>query len=75
MSAAKKLIIENLDFLNEQQLQEVADFSSYLKVRSKIQNFNIKYQENYRHFASEDKEISEFGMEDYNNLLLIEDKL
>ena len=75
MVAIKEQIMENLDFLNEQQLLELADYSTFLKIRSRMHNYNLKYSSLLSKYSEEDKELAEFGMAEYNNSLLEEDRL
>jgi hypothetical protein len=71
----KEQIKENLEFLNEQQLLELVDYTAFLKIRSKIQNSKLKYSSSLSDFSNEDKLLAEFGMVDYNAGLIEEDQL
>ena len=75
MTAVKEKIKENLDFLSEEQLQELADFTIFLKVLSKIKNSKKHYAEKFSEFSNEDKTLADSGMADYNYGLLEKDKL
>ena len=75
MIAMKEQIKENLEFLTEQQLIELADFSTYLKVRARMLNSNLKNSSLFSKYSNEDKSLAECGMAEYNNSLLEEDKL
>lgn len=75
MIAIKEQIKENLEFLSEQQLIELADFTAFLKVRSRIRNSYLKNPEHLTKFSNEDKILAESGIADYNAGLLEEDKL
>ena len=71
----KEQIKDNLEFLTDQQLIELADFSNYLKVRAKMHNSDLKSSSLFSKYSEEDKALAEFGMAEYNNSLLEEDKL
>ncbi len=75
MSAIKERIKENLEFLNEQQLMELADFSSFLKIRSRVQKSKILITDSFNKFKNEDSTLAEYGMAEYNKGLLEEDLL
>lgn len=75
MIEIKEQIKNNLEFLNEQQLLELADFSAFLKIRSKIQNNTSKLFSAFSKYESEDIVLAELGMTGYNSALLEEDKL
>jgi hypothetical protein len=75
MIAIKEQIKNNLEFLNEQQLLESADFSAFLKIRSKIQNHASINYSLFSKYENEDSALAELGMTDYNTALLEEDKL
>ncbi len=74
MIAIKEQIKNNLEFLNEQQLSELADYTSFLKIRSKIQKSDKNYL-GYSKFFEDDFLLSEVGMDSYNQALLKEDVL
>ena len=71
----KEQIKDNLEFLTDQQLIELADFTSYLKVRAKMHNSDLKSSSLFSKYSEEDKALAEIGMAEYNNSLLEEDKL
>ena len=75
MVELKEQIKENLEFLNEQQLIELADFTAFLKVRSRIRNSKMEYANNLSNFIVKDSSLAEYGMEEYNAGLLMEDEL
>jgi hypothetical protein len=75
MTEIKEQIKNNLEFLSEQQLLELADFSAFLKIRSKIKNNSSKLFSSFSKYENEDKAFAELGMADYNSALLEEDKL
>ena len=75
MIALKEQIKEGLEFLNEEQLIELADFTVFLKVRSRIQNSNMKFENLYSMYSNEDKILADSGMAEYNAGLLEEDRL
>jgi len=75
MISLKEQIKEGLEYLNEEQLIELADFTIFLKVRSRIQNSNLRNTHLYSSYSNEDTLIAESGMEEYNAGLLEEDNL
>jgi hypothetical protein len=75
MMTIKEQINENIEFLNDQQLLELVDFTTFLKVRSKIQNSKLKSASFFTEFSNEDLSLAEYGMADYYAGLLKEDKL
>ncbi len=74
MIAIKEQIKNNLEFLNEQQLSELADYTSFLKIRSKIKKSDKNYLA-YSKFFEEDFLLTEVGMDSYKQELLKEDIL
>jgi hypothetical protein len=75
MLEIKENIIRNLEFLNEQQLRELATFTAFLKVRSKIQSKDLGDLTNFSKYINEDLDLAEAGIDDYNQSLLKEDTL
>ncbi len=75
MMELKEQIKENLDHLNEDQLKQVADFTSFIKMRARIKAYNMQLNEEYENFSKEDAELAEAGLEDYNKALIEEDNL
>jgi len=74
---AKNYILDNIDFLNEEQIAQLANFTAFLKVRSKAQTFNTnpEISKLYKKYDKEDIGLAEQGLEEYNESLLQEDKL
>ncbi|MGK7946323.1 MAG: hypothetical protein AB4058_17830 [Microcystaceae cyanobacterium] len=71
-------INQQLNHLNEDQLNQVADFITFLKFREKLikPNFNTeKLAKLYQEFAEEDRQLAEVGMNEYADLLIQEDQL
>ena len=75
MLSYKEKIKDNLEFLAEQQLLELAEFSTFLKIRSKIHNSNKNNISSFKEFADRDKDFAESGIAEYNSDLLKEDEL
>ena len=68
----KETLKKDIDRLNNQQLQQLADFIAFLKFQSKLSQpkpdlnqFTHLYQE----FADEDRELAEMGMNEYTKSL------
>jgi hypothetical protein len=57
------------------QLIELAEYTVFLKVRSRISKSNFNFVASYSKFVNEDKSLAESGMAEYNAGLLEEDKL
>ncbi len=71
-------INQQLNHLNQDQLNQVADFITFLKFREKLikPNFNKeKLAKLYQEFAEEDRQLAEVGMNEYADLLTKEDQL
>jgi hypothetical protein len=70
---------QDLDRLNHQQLQQVADFVAFLKFRdrrhSRIVLDRTHMAELFAEFAEEDRILAEEGMSDYVVMLQQEDYL
>jgi hypothetical protein len=73
----KQEIAKELDRLNQEELNQVADYLTFLRYRSRI-----KFTPNlddahisalYAEFADEDRELAEQGMGDYADALRKED--
>ena len=74
----KEQINEQLNQLNEEQLNQVADFITFLKFREKLIQLNLdteKLAQLYQEFAEEDRQLAEEGINEYANLLTQEDRL
>ena len=73
----KESLKQELDYFNDEQLKQVADFIAFIKFQTKLtrqktdlSQFAYLYQE----FAQEDRELAEAGMSEYAELLNSEDK-
>ena len=63
-------INQQLNHLNQDQLNQVADFITFLKFREKLIQAKL-----YQEFAEEDRQLAEVGMNEYADLLTKEDQL
>lgn len=72
MTKIKEKINDNLKYLNEEQLQDVANYTSFLKIKAKMlqSKTNITFD-----YSNDDILLVEEGMEEYNNSLNEEDEL
>lgn len=74
----KDKINREIDKLNEEQLQEVINFISFLKFRYRLNrqtDFNLTHVANlYQEFAEEDRKLAEEGIDEYVELLKEEDR-
>jgi hypothetical protein len=71
-------INQQLNHLNQEQLNQVADFITFLKFREKLTKplKNIdKIAQLYQEFAEEDRQLAEAGINEYADLLTQEDQL
>lgn len=66
MTKIKEKINDNLKYLNEEQLQDVANYTSFLKIKAKMlqSKTNITFD-----YSNDDILLAEEGMEEYNNSL------
>lgn len=74
----KEQINQKLNQLNEEQLNQVADFITFLKFREKLIKPNLdteKLAQLYQEFADEDCQLAEEGINEYADLLTQEDRL
>ena len=74
----KEQINQQLNHLTQEQLNQVADFITFLKFREKLinPNFNTEKLANlYQEFADEDRQLAEEGINEYTDLLTKEDQL
>ena len=72
----KKYLTQQLDCLTKEQLQQVNDFINFLKFQARSANLKInetEMAELYREFAEEDRQLAEQGIEEYAELLSLED--
>jgi hypothetical protein len=73
----KESLKQELDYFNEQQLKQVADFIAFIKFQTRFsqQTTDVNQFANlYQEFAQEDRELAEAGMSKYSELLNSEDK-
>ena len=73
----KEQINEQLNQLNEEQLNQVADFITFLKFREKLIKLNLdteKLAQLYQEFAEEDRQLAEEGTNEYADLLTQEER-
>jgi uncharacterized UBP type Zn finger protein len=75
MIVLKKVITQELDGLNEQQLQQVADFLAFLKYKSRAASLKIdeKQMAALYEFAEENRKLAKEGMDEYAKPLQQED--
>ncbi|NES01965.1 MAG: hypothetical protein F6K22_03450 [Okeania sp. SIO2F4] len=74
----KEQINQQLNQLNEEQLNQVADFIAFLKFRENSIKPNLdteKLAQLYQEFAEEDRQLAEEGINEYADLLTQEDRL
>jgi len=73
----KEHVSQELDTLGETELQQVADYLSFLKFQNRTRTRPIWDEEKmaalYAEFADDDRELAEMGMEDYARGLARED--
>ena len=70
-------VTKTLDHLSESELQQIAEYVSFLKFRSRFQKKPPIDEETvaalYKEFAAEDRQLAAEGMEDYSKDILVED--
>ena len=74
----KEQINQQFKQLNEEQLNQVANFIAFLKFREKLIKLNLdteKLAQLYQEFAEEDRQLAEEGINEYADLLTQEDRL
>ena len=73
----REQINKKLTSLNDTELQQVAEYLSFLKYRSNLKSnssVNVKNLARlYQEFAGEDRQLAEEGLEDYSKNLRSED--
>lgn len=72
----REQVLQDLNVLSEKDLEQVAEYVSFLKFRTRRKKKNIDESELaalYAEFAEEDRELAENGFEDYINGLSEED--
>jgi len=76
MSATKKILAEELETLNAEQLEQVAQYIAFLKFRARFRQwpaFQEEHKHLYQQFAVEDQHLAEEGMDDFKDMLKKED--
>jgi hypothetical protein len=74
----KEQINQQLNHLNEEQLNQVADFITFIKFKEKLVKPMIDVDnlaQLYQEFAEEDRQLAEVGINEYANFLIQEDQL
>lgn len=77
MSISNEALKQDLDRLNKEQLQHVADFIAFLKFRDKRRRVVLdpaQLASLATEFAEEDRLFAEVGMSDYAAILTQEDR-
>jgi hypothetical protein len=77
ITITKESIKQELDYFNDEQLKQVADFIEFIKFQTKFtrQQTDVSQFANlYQEFAQEDRELAETGISEYAELLNSEDK-
>jgi hypothetical protein len=72
----REQVARDLGSLSDTDLEQVAEYVSFLKFRSRRKKTNIDEEQLaalYAEFADEDRELSESGLEDYAQSLSEED--
>lgn len=73
----KESLKQELDYFNDEQLKQVADFIAFIKFQTRFsqQTTDVSQFANlYQEFAQEDSELAEAGISEYAELLNREDK-
>ena len=76
MLTSKTYLAQQLDNLNEEQLKQVGDFIDFLKFQARSNKLTIdetQIAKLYQEFAGEDRQLAEQGMEEYEEMLSVED--
>lgn len=76
MVTSKTFLRQQIDSLNEEQLKQVSDFVRFLKFQACSTDLQIdetQMAKLYQEFAKEDRQLAEQGMEEYVELLSLED--
>lgn len=75
----KEYVTETLETLNENELQQVADYLAFLKFRTRLSALpslnTTRIGTLYAQFAEEDLMLAEAGLAEYNASLIAEDTL
>jgi hypothetical protein len=78
MLISSEALKQDIDKLNHEQLQQVADFIAFLKFRDKRHRHILNSNQLVTlatEFAEEDRALAEAGINDYAELLYLEDQL
>jgi hypothetical protein len=73
----KESLKQELDYFNDEQLKQVADFIAFIKFQTKFKRQKTdvsQFADLYQEFAQEDRELAEAGISEYAELLNSEDK-
>jgi ABC-type phosphate transport system auxiliary subunit len=77
MISTKEQVVTDLAELNDEQLQEVAEFLEFLRFRERrkfeTQFDDVRLEALYAEFADEDREFAEAGLSEYSANLESED--
>ncbi len=68
----KESLKQELDYFNDEQLKQVADFIAFIKFQTEFtrQKTDVSQFANlYQEFAQEDRELAEAGISEYVELL------
>jgi len=77
IAITKESLKQELDYFNDEQLKQVADFIAFIKFQTRFsqQTTDISQFANlYQEFAQEDSQLAEAGISEYAELLNREDK-
>ena len=77
IAITRESLKQELDYFNDEQLKQVADFIAFIKFQTKFsqQTTDVSQFANlYQEFAQEDSELAEAGISEYAELLNREDK-
>lgn len=77
MAISTETIKQDLDLLNSEQLQQIADFIAFLRFRDKRRRIVLDPEQLKplaTEFAEEDRALAEEGMDDYAAMLGQEDQ-
>jgi hypothetical protein len=73
----KESLKQELEYFNDEQLKQVADYIAFIKFQTKLtrQKTDVsQFADLYQEFAQEDRELAEAGISEYAELLNSEDK-
>lgn len=76
MLVDQKYLTQQLECLTKEQLQQVNEFINFLKFQAYSANLKInetQIAELDREFADEDRQLAEQGMDEYEEMLSLED--